>query len=281
MGQSERILNKAPIRQLVSGASRPDGIPSRRVSARRRAIMEAVAARVCHEEEDAWVRPPGTAGRFHAHSHSTSEPILRLSCGSVCRAKTSQGIDAADRRLAEYITEPVPVACRSFLYWGRAAPPYNPREFSPQSMSLTPGARLGPYEIIGLSAPAAWARSIARATRSWDRDVAIKFLPERSPPTPDALARFEREAQAARVAEPSEHRARSTGSKSRDGGRVRSCWSWSRATTSPSGSPAGRFPLDEALPSRGRSPRRWRPRTSRDRPSRSEAGEHQGAPDGT
>ena len=45
----------------------------------------------------------------------------------------------------------------------------------------------------------------ARDTRL-DRDVAIKVLPRRSPPTPDRLARFEREAQLAR-AEPPEHRA--------------------------------------------------------------------------
>ena len=33
-------------------------------------------------------------------------------------------------------------------------------------MPLAAGTRLGPYEIIGRWAPAAWARSIARATRS-------------------------------------------------------------------------------------------------------------------
>ena len=44
-------------------------------------------------------------------------------------------------------------------------------------------------------APAAWARSIARATRKLDRDVAIKILPEAFAADPERLARFQREAQ--------------------------------------------------------------------------------------
>ena len=45
------------------------------------------------------------------------------------------------------------------------------------------------------SAPAAWARSIARATRKLGRDVAIKILPSHSPPIPSDVARFAREAR--------------------------------------------------------------------------------------
>ena len=39
------------------------------------------------------------------------------------------------------------------------------------------GASSGHTRLPGSSAPAAWARSIARATRKLGRDVAIKILP--------------------------------------------------------------------------------------------------------
>ena len=45
------------------------------------------------------------------------------------------------------------------------------------------------------SAPAGWARSIARAIRKLNRDVAIKVLPAAFADDPDRLARFTREAQ--------------------------------------------------------------------------------------
>ena len=41
---------------------------------------------------------------------------------------------------------------------------------------------------------AGWARSIAQR-HDLKREVAIKILPERSQPTPDRLARFQREAE--------------------------------------------------------------------------------------
>ena len=45
------------------------------------------------------------------------------------------------------------------------------------------------------SAQAAWARSIARATPTSERHVAIKILPDSFAHDPDRLARFEREAK--------------------------------------------------------------------------------------
>jgi len=44
-------------------------------------------------------------------------------------------------------------------------------------MTLATGTRLGPYEILSPSAREAWGRSTARATRGWQREVAIKVLP--------------------------------------------------------------------------------------------------------
>jgi len=63
-------------------------------------------------------------------------------------------------------------------------------------MPLTPGSRLGPYEILApLGAGGMGEVYKARDTRL-DRSVAIKVLPEHLAATPDLRTRFEREAKA-------------------------------------------------------------------------------------
>ena len=63
-------------------------------------------------------------------------------------------------------------------------------------MALTPGTRLGPYEILS----ALGAGGMGEVYRAWDprlgRDVAVKVLPERLVADPDAMTRFHREARA-------------------------------------------------------------------------------------
>src|SRR5215475_4481902 len=62
-------------------------------------------------------------------------------------------------------------------------------------MSLTPGTRLGPYEITA-SIGAGGMGEVYRATdTNLGRDVAIKVLPEAFAQDPDRVARFEREAK--------------------------------------------------------------------------------------
>src|SRR5713101_5456495 len=62
-------------------------------------------------------------------------------------------------------------------------------------MSLTPGTRFGPYEILSaLGAGGMGEVYRARDTRL-NRDVAIKILPEAFAADPERLARFTREAQ--------------------------------------------------------------------------------------
>jgi serine/threonine protein kinase len=65
----------------------------------------------------------------------------------------------------------------------------------PLAVTLTPGTRLGPYEVIG-SLGAGGMGEVYRATdTNLDRQVAIKILPDLFAHDPDRLARFEREAK--------------------------------------------------------------------------------------
>ena len=61
---------------------------------------------------------------------------------------------------------------------------------------LAAGTKLGPYEILRLSGPAGWARSIGRATRDSIGTWRSRCCRRRSPDDAAALARFEREAKA-------------------------------------------------------------------------------------
>lgn len=63
------------------------------------------------------------------------------------------------------------------------------------SMTLTPGTRLGPYEVVGLLGAGGMGEVYRARDMRLGRDVAIKMLPEDVAAHPDRLARFEREAQ--------------------------------------------------------------------------------------
>ena len=62
-------------------------------------------------------------------------------------------------------------------------------------MSLGPGTRLGPYEIISAIGAGGMGEVYRARDTRLQRDVAIKVLPETYAADPDRLARFEREAQ--------------------------------------------------------------------------------------
>ncbi len=64
------------------------------------------------------------------------------------------------------------------------------------TMSLTVGARLGSYEILGPLGAGGMGEVYRARDTKLDRDVAIKVLPPHLASDPDALARFEREAKA-------------------------------------------------------------------------------------
>jgi Tol biopolymer transport system component len=63
-------------------------------------------------------------------------------------------------------------------------------------VSLPPGTRLGPYEILSPLGSGGMGEVYRARDSKLDRDVAVKVLPEEFAAHPDALARFEREAKA-------------------------------------------------------------------------------------
>ena len=63
-------------------------------------------------------------------------------------------------------------------------------------MSVAPGTRFGPYELISLLGAGGMGEVYRARDPKLNRDVAIKILPEALAADPAALARFEREAQA-------------------------------------------------------------------------------------
>jgi serine/threonine protein kinase len=62
-------------------------------------------------------------------------------------------------------------------------------------MPLTPGTRLGPYEIIAPLGAGGMGEVYRATDPRLGRDVAIKALPPEFSRDPDRLARFEREAR--------------------------------------------------------------------------------------
>src|SRR5712691_9511967 len=63
-------------------------------------------------------------------------------------------------------------------------------------MTLSSGARLGPYEILAPLGAGGMGEVYKARDKKLDRDVAVKVLPQSVASDPDTLARFEREAKA-------------------------------------------------------------------------------------
>ena len=144
-------------------------------------------------------------------------------------------------------------------------------------MTLPAGTRIGPYEIQSALGAGGMGEVYRARDTKLHRDVALKVLPELHGADPDRLARFRGRR---RCWPPSITRTsgRSTVWRTR---RARRRWSssWSRGRPSPSGSPRGALPLDEALAGRAPDRRRARRRPrARHHPSRPQARQRQAAP---
>ena len=63
------------------------------------------------------------------------------------------------------------------------------------TMSLTPGTRLGIYEVTAKIGEGGMGEVYQASDTTLDRDVALKMLSEAFTSDPDRLARFEREAK--------------------------------------------------------------------------------------
>ncbi len=62
-------------------------------------------------------------------------------------------------------------------------------------MSLAPGTRIGPYEIVSIVGAGGMGEVYRARDPKLNRDVALKMLPALVAADPDRLARFKREAQ--------------------------------------------------------------------------------------
>ena len=150
-------------------------------------------------------------------------------------------------------------------------------------MGLTPGTRLGPYEIVAPLGAGGMGEVYRARDTKLGRDVALKLLPDPFADDRERLARFQREAQIlASLNHPNIgaiYGLEEGGvGQARAGSTPRWCWSWSRARRSPIGSRKGPIPIDEALPiaraDRGGARSRAR---ARRHPPRPEAREYQAA----
>ena len=137
-------------------------------------------------------------------------------------------------------------------------------------MTLSPGSRLGPYEILSPLGAGGMGEVYRARDMRVDRMVALKVLPEEFFESEERRGRFEREARMlASLNHPGDRRSllirrnplflflfslRPATSSS---------WSSSRAKTSRCASPPALFHSKNLFPSPGRSPRRWRRRTRR------------------
>jgi eukaryotic-like serine/threonine-protein kinase len=85
---------------------------------------------------------------------------------------------------------------------------------------LTPGSRLGPYEILAALGAGGMGEVYRARDTKLNRDVALKVLPDSFANDPDRLARFQREAQVLACGVPNVHQSQRLALVSQETGEV-------------------------------------------------------------
>ena len=127
-------------------------------------------------------------------------------------------------------------------------------------MSLSPGTRLGHYDVTSLLGEGGMGQVWQATDTQLNRQVALKILPDAFAADPDRLARFTREAQIlASLNHP--NIAAIHGHRGSRGDAGAGAGAWLRAPRLPTGSRRVQFQSMKPFRSPNRSRRRWRPRT--------------------
>ncbi len=128
-------------------------------------------------------------------------------------------------------------------------------------MALTPGTRLGPYEIAAQIGVGGMGEVYRARDTKLKRDVAVKVLPSALAANPERLARFQREAEVlASLNHP--NIAAIYGLEEADSTKAL-VMELVEGPTLEDRIAQGAIPVDEALPIANKSPKPSKPRTSR------------------
>ena len=134
----------------------------------------------------ALLRPPEERDRF-----------LRQACaGDTALENEVQSLIAADEQAGRFLEDPAIHAAARALANDRSAD--DSRRTDPVEtarMALSPGSRLGPYEISAQIGAGGMGEVYRAIDTNLARPVAIKVLPEAVAADPDRLARFDGEAR--------------------------------------------------------------------------------------
>ena len=139
--------------------------------------------------------PPRLPSRRHLRTWARDHGVPDTRGGGVCSsfsplAVPRISISTCTRSRSRWSPEPDKPSWRQ-VTWRLVD--YNPNQFN--RMSLSPGARVGSYEVVSLLGVGGMGEVYRARDTRLQRDVALKILPEIFAGDPERLARFEREAQ--------------------------------------------------------------------------------------